>query len=270
MMNRQQKSESNFPEWEEHIQNVAASFAYPPTPDMPAVVRARLRKRPFGKRPSGLRTVSSRLAWAIAVVVLLMLTLLAVPQVRAAVLRFFQIGAITVFETGESPNTNAEIWASKSTPLPIVAQGVATRITLAEAQTAVSAGLFLPTYPADLGQPDAVYLAGKGWPQTVIFVWQEKAFPSQTRLALYQIGASQFAYKGASILEETAVNGQRAIWLEGPHAFLLANGQWEDWQFIDSNVLVWYAENGLTFRLEGADTLTEAVLIAESLEKLKE
>ncbi len=73
-----------------------------------------------------------------------------------------------------------------------------------------------------------------------------------------------------SVIAETAVNGQWAIWLEWPHQFRLADGRWQEWQFIESNVLIWWAREGLTFRLEGADSLTEAVRIAESLHKYEE
>ncbi|HUM72247.1 MAG TPA: hypothetical protein PLK31_25775 [Chloroflexota bacterium] len=187
------------------------------------------------------------------------------PQVRAAVLRIFQIGAITIFEVDEPPPANAAIWATKTAQLPLVAQGLARGISLAEAQTAVPGSLYLPAYPADLGEPDVVYLAEAGWPQTVIFVWNEPV-----SLALYQIGAEQFAYKSAPIIEETAVNGQWALWLTGPHRFMLADGRWQEWQFIESNVLIWWSREGLTFRLEGAASLAEAVRMAESLYQLEE
>ncbi|MCL4263728.1 MAG: hypothetical protein KJ069_10955 [Anaerolineae bacterium] len=254
-LNEQQEIE----QWAERVQGLATSFPYPPTPDTRMVVGQRV-----GSRPSARLTHTSRLAWVV-ILVALALALLAVPQVRAAMLRLFQIGAITIFEVDEPPLPSAEIWATKPARLPLVAQGLAVEISLAEAQTAVPTGLFLPTYPADLGEPDVVYLAETGWPQTVISIWNEP-----TVLALYQIGAEQFAYKGAPVIEETAVNGQWAIWLEGPHRFMLADGRWQEWQFIESNVLIWWTREGLTFRLEGTTSLAEAVRIAESLHKFEE
>jgi len=256
--------ENELTQWAERVQGMATTFPYPPTPDSQVAVRQRL-----GARPSSRSTLMPRLGWVLVAVALL-LALLTVPQVRAAVLRIFQIGAITVFEEDEPSPASAEIWANKPARLPLVAQGLAMEISLAEAQTAVPDGLYLPIYPADLGEPDVVYLAETDWPPTVVFVWQELTDASQIRLALYQIGAERFAYKGAPVIAETAVNGQWAIWLEGPHQFRLADGRWQEWQFIESNVLIWWAREGLTFRLEGAESLTEAVRIAESLTKLEE
>ncbi|MBE7531852.1 MAG: hypothetical protein HND44_08315 [Chloroflexi bacterium] len=251
--------EKELAHWAEWVQEMAASFPYPPTPDSRGGVR-----QPMGSRPSVHFARSPRLAWVV-ILVALVLALLAVPQVRAAMLRLFQIGAITVFEVDEPPLPSAEIWATKPARLPLVAQGLAVEVSLAEARTAVPTGLFLPTYPADLGKPDVVYLAETGWPQTIISVWNEP-----TDLALYQIGAEQFAYKGAPVIEETAVNGQWAIWLAGPHRFMLADGRWQEWQFIESNVLIWWARDGLTFRLEGAESLAAAIRIAESLHKYED
>ncbi|MBX3056108.1 MAG: hypothetical protein KF770_06500 [Anaerolineae bacterium] len=246
--------ENELERWAERVQGMAASFSYPPTPDNRAAVRQQMGARP--SRPA----FTPRLVWAVAAVALL-LALLAVPQVRAAVLRFFQIGAITIFEA-DAPDSRAGIWADKPAALPLVAQGLAVEVSLAEADTAVPGGLYLPTYPADLGTPDVLYLIETDWPQTVISVWNEP-----TDLALYQIGAEQFAYKGAPVIEETAVNGQWAVWLTGPHQFRLADGRWQEWQFIESNVLIWWARDGLTFRLEGAASLAEAIRMAESLHK---
>lgn len=247
--------EKELAQWAERVQEMAASFPYPPTPDSRAAVQQRIGSRPL-RRP----TFTPRLVWVVVAVALL-LALLAVPQVRAAMLRIFQIGAITIFEADASVS-HTGIWADKPAALPLVAQGLAVEVSLAEAQTAVPGGLYLPTYPADLSAPDEVYLAETGWPQTVIFVWNEP-----TELALYQISAEPFAYKGAPIIEETAVNGQWALWLVGPHRFMLADGRWQEWQFIESNVLIWWARDGLTFRLEGAESLTEAIRMAESLHK---
>lgn len=264
MTERNLHEQQEIEQWAELVQGMATSFPYPPTPDNRVAVRQRI-----GARPSQHRLITPRLAWVV-VLVALVLALLAVPQVRAAVLRLFQIGAITVFEMDEPPLPSAEIWATKPARLPLVAQGLAAEVSLAEAQTAVPDGLYLPIYPADLGEPDVVYLAETDWPPTVVFVWQEPTDASQIRVALYQIGAERFAYKGAPVIAETTVNGQWAIWLEGPHQFRLADGRWQEWQFIESNVLIWWAREGLTFRLEGADSLTEAVRIAESLHKYEE
>ena len=255
---------------EKRIKELAKNYAYPATPDVSGGVRARLLVK------NGRRQRSSiRLAWAIVFVAILAAGLLLVPQVRAAFLRMFNIGAITIFEVEdmeELVGNTAVLTADKQTPIPIVRAGLVDEITFAEAQEQSSAPLYLPTYPSGLPQPDHLYLysSEKGWPSALIYVWLDAQPVAENGLALYQLGATQFALKGVEVLEETTVNGERAFWLGEPHYFMVPNQEWQEWQFIDGNVLIWWHEDGLTFRLEGADSLEEALRIAESLEIVEE
>lgn len=82
--------------WEVRVGELAQAFPYPETPDLAALRSAgagqsRSRPAPF------LRPV-----WA-AVVLVAVLALLAVPQVRAAVVRVFQLGVVRIFVTEPSP-----------------------------------------------------------------------------------------------------------------------------------------------------------------------
>jgi hypothetical protein len=257
---------------EDRIQKIAASFPYPPTPDVSRAVRKRLQAASSRQFTSSVRL---RLGWVILLVLLLAAGLLLVPQVRAAVLRIFNIGAITIFEMDESEQLvgkTAVLTATKPLPMaPIVQLGIAEEISLSEATSQQSSPLYLPLYPDNLGEPDHIFLfePEMGWPPTIVSVWQDELSIEDARLALYQIGAEQFAYKGAPVLERTTVKGDLAIWIEGPHYFRLQNGFSQEWQFIEGNVLIWW-HDGLTFRLEGADSLDEAVRIAETLEKVEE
>ncbi len=80
-------------DWQEQIRQTAVSFKYRPTPDVVTAVRHQLAQQ----RPSTTRQL--RPAWVlIALLTLLLLGNLTVPQVRAAILRIFRIGAITIFE----------------------------------------------------------------------------------------------------------------------------------------------------------------------------
>ena len=97
----------------------------------------------------------------------------------------------------------------------------------------------------------------------MISIWEE------SEIALYQIGVAQFALKSASIVETTAVNDQYAVWLEEPHPFWLQNAPAQEWQYVDGHVLIWWHKDGLTFRLEGASSMVEAVRIAESIKKME-
>ena len=83
------------------------AFQYPPTPDVAsAVSRSLLSDTRPAKRPLQKRRI--RLAWALVAVLVLLAVLAAVPQVRAAVVEFFQIGAIRLF-VGEPTPTIAPL-----------------------------------------------------------------------------------------------------------------------------------------------------------------
>ena len=261
-MNEQTELDDN------QIKQLADSFLFPSTPDIATGVRGRLEV----DKPAGY-TRSMRLVWAILLCLFLVAGLFMIPQVRAAALRFFNIGAITIFEldeTNEPIKETAVISATKPPTSLIEKLGIATEITYTDVLS-VTTSYYLPTTPTDLGQPDQLFLyqSDVDWPTTLISVWKADGAQAES-LALYQIEAAQFAYKGASYFEETAVNEQRAMWIEGPHLFRLQNAQWQEWQFVEGNVLIWWHEDQLTFRLEGASSLEEALRIAESLTKVEE
>jgi len=275
---------------EKWLQETAASFDYPPTPDVTGRVHQRLaRPRPV---PTGRR----RLAWVAVLLFLLLASLLAVPQVRAALGEILRIGAMTIFveermpplaateaaPTAASPAT-ATLQATSSaqtatsppsapagpSPTPRPAVIPVTPIARASARELVGAPLRLPAYPHDLGAPDGVYVDRLERPGAVVFVWEEPGRPGEARLSLYQIYQEPFASKFAEQVAETTVNGRRALWVEGPHMFQLAGGSLQPWQFVPGPVLLW-TEDGITYRLEGAPSLEQAVRIAQSLEELKE
>lgn len=250
---------------ETEIRTITASFLYPATPDLSSAVRLKLEKG-YGRRPLPL----TRLAWAALLVLILLAGMMVVPQVRAAIFRIFNIGAITIFEMEEveRPITDStEIVAVKPTIAPLVPRDIALEVSLVEAQDLLaSRSLYLPAYPRHLAEPDHIYWVDPQYQltPTVISIWEDEG------LALYQIGVAQFAAKGATIVAETTVNNQRAVWLDDPHYFWLQNGAIQEWQYVDGHVLIWWHEAGITFRLEGAASLEEAIRIAESMQKLED
>lgn len=250
---------------ETEIRNLAASFPYPATPDLSSAVPVKLEQG-YGRRPLPL----TRLAWAALLVLILLAGMMMVPQVRAAIFRMFNIGAITIFELDEAerPLTDSTgIYAVKPTVAPLVPRDIALEVSLAEAQDLLDTRpLYLPGYPRHLAEPDRIYWVDPQYQltPTVISIWEDEG------LALYQIGVAQFAAKGATIVAQTTVNNQRAVWLDDPHFFWLQNGATQEWQYVDGHVLIWWHEAGLTFRLEGAATLAEAIRIAESMEILED
>lgn len=260
----------------------AASFDYPPTPDVSRQVRQRLaRPRPVvagGRR---------RLAWAAVALLLLLASLLAVPQVRAALREILGIGAMTIIvDEGAGPQVEPAVTATPGpdlTPSAAAAQPRATAgatpaegalvvpatpVSLAAAREMVGERLRRPAYPEEIGAPDGVYVDRRERPGVVVFVWEKAGRPG-VRLSLYQIYGTNFGMKAARQVAETTVNGRRALWIEGPHMFQQADGSLQPWQFVSGPVLLW-TEGAVTYRLEGATSLDEAVRIAESLARFDE
>lgn len=257
-------------EWEIRIQALAAALPFPSTPDIAGAVRQKAAASPG-------RVWAPRLVWAI-LLLLLAAGLLAAPQVRAAVLRVLQIGAVTIFEAESAGTAVPPTTEQPATTLPAIIPtatvpawptlsltGIATEMTLAEAQTAVPFPLAWPAYPEDLGEPDHIYVQDPAWPRALILAWQEPGDPAQRRLVLYAIRGQDYAFKQAEMMQSVLVNGREAAWVSGPHVLYLQDGQAQTGQFIGGNVLLWSTPLGITYRLEGAESLAEAIRIAESL-----
>jgi len=73
---------------------------------------------------------------------------------------------------------------------------------------------------------------------------------------------------GPSVIEETRVNGQRAVWAVGPYPLRFSNGDLDFVRLIDGRVLIW-TQGETTYRLETELDLEEAVRIAKSLEPFR-
>lgn len=236
--------------FEKQVQDWAAAFEYPPTPDISNGIRPLLTKPVLQKAQP-----TRRLAWVL-VLLLLAASLLAVPSVRAALVQILQAGGITIF-VGEEAAVD-EVPSLLSEQLPAFTKP----ITLDEAVSQ------FPNVrlPAALPLPDDVLLhEAPVWDTAVIFLWRDEADLQEIGMSLYQIFVPEYAYKGSEMLEMTAVNGNQAFWLIGPHYFRLQDASAEEWLFVEGNVLIWW-EGDVTYRLEGAASLNEALRIAESLQ----
>jgi hypothetical protein len=284
--------------WEEEMQEAMKAFPYPPTPDLAGQVRQRLTVENQPKLRS-----NRRMSWAMAAVLTLIIlgSLFAVPQVRAAVVEVLRIGAVRIFliEPTSTPTTTA---TTTSTPEPTVTSNqnaalpstvttepTATRTprsfptprpsptplysildltgetTLAEAKAKVDFTVRLPTYPADLGEPDRVFLQNMNG-AVLVLVWLAPDQPDQVWLSLDQLESNVMAMKMApEIVETITINGQPAYWVEGAHLLVLRNGNYDLVRAVGSNVLIW-EEDGITYRLETNLSKVEGARIAESLE----
>lgn len=260
-------NESQMERWERHVQSTAAAFAYPPTPDVAGAVGERLRSR----RAERHGRWQPRWAIAAALVLVLLVGLLAVPQVRAGVLEIIRIGVVRIFPQGleglPAPTTSPEetvTVTSTSTPLPSVLN-LAGETTLAEAHDVVDFPIRLPSYPADLGPPDAVFVQHLDG-DAVVLVWLEPGSREDVRMSLHMLTSGMMVDKGGpTIVRETSVNGRRALWTEGPYLLRMQGGSFTSIRLVDGYVLIWEADE-ITYRLETDLSLEEAVRVAESLE----
>jgi hypothetical protein len=215
----------------------------------------------------------------IALTLVLISGLLAVPSVRAAVIEFFQIGVIRIFipEPTQTPTVNPSTTPQPTfTPQPsptssyMVSLGdLSGETTLEVAIQKAGFPLRLPTYPPDLGKPNRVFVQDASG-ALIILVWTAPDNPEKAELILFEIAPGSWAgEKGAPrTLERTSVNGHEAAWAEGPYALFLANGNIEFRYIVSGHVLLW-EEDGITYRLESALTLPEAIQIAESLSPMQ-
>jgi hypothetical protein len=142
---------------------------------------------------------------------------------------------------------------------------IAGETTLEAAQARSPFPIRLPAYPADLGLPDKVFMQEDG--PMVILVWSDAANPDKARLSLHEVGPGSILVRKFEphVIRETQVNGQYAVWAEGPYLVQLTNGNYDFRRTVQGNTLIWQ-ENEVTYRLETDLNLEEAVRIAESLE----
>jgi hypothetical protein len=263
---------------ENRLRAVAQGMPYPPTPDIASAVRQRLERAP----KAGTRW---RLALVTATVVLALLAgLLSVPAVRAAVLEFLQIGAIRIIlpvPTNTPTPTSLVTTAPERTPPPtrtplpsptphslIALDDLQGETTLEDAIQKASFTLQLPAFPAELGQPDRVFVQDMDG-ALVILVWTTTENPEKADLILYEIAPGSWAgEKGMlSSLERAWVNGREAVWAQGPYVLYLTNGDMDMRRLIAGHVLIW-DEGGVTYRLESNLSLSQSIEIAESLSPL--
>lgn len=252
---------------EEALVQAGRDLHYPPTPALSARVSAGLvdgeRTRPrLYLRPALLLLAAVLLACGL---------LVAFPETRDVIAQFLGLRTVRII-----PITPTPIVPTANPPIPTAVasptrapSAQCCRTTLADAGTRSRFRILLPAAET----PSQVFLQdlpnfGPG-AQQVILVFGD---PGAPRFTLYE--ATNFLYgkivSGGTVIEETQVKGQRALWLSGaPHllVYLDASGhtQFESERSVSANTLAWEIGN-VTYRLETNLTKEEAIRIAESLQ----
>jgi uncharacterized protein DUF4367 len=251
---------------EERLQEIASRFSYPRTPDLSRAAVAGLSSR----RPTFR-------AWQVALLALLLAVaaMLAIPQVRALLSGYFRIGPITIFPFRPTPTATPTAATETATvghptdtptpePGPAALRGLEGRTTLKDALDRAPFPVMLPAYPADLGPPDYVYYQVEV--PMVILSWSDPTDPDRLQLSLYAIDSNSpmINKHEPTVVQETTVNGQYALWAEGPYLLELSNHDFVLRRLVAGNTLIWQV-NQVTYRLESGLPMEEAIKIAESL-----
>jgi len=245
---------------DERLKEAARRFRYPSTPDMTEVVIDRIQS---GSGPR----VRMRSAWVIlSLILLLSMVLFAVPDVRAEIVRFFQVGVVRIFPASATQTaipTFPQVPLTTS-PRTTTLSGLAGKTTLETAQVRLSFPMRLPTYPTNLGKPEQVFLQEDG--PMLILVWTDPVDSQKALLSLYEIGPGSVIIRKFEprVIQETQVNGRYAVWVQGPYLVQLTDGTYAQGMLVAGNTLIW-EENGITYRLESDLGLEETIKIAESL-----
>ena len=259
-------------DFEKQLRSIADGMEYPRTPDIAGSVMTRLRS---STRP---RFGLKRLAWSLTIILVLLSSLMLIPTVRAAVIEFIQIGIVRIFPQPIEPTVESITIATPesftpptTTPgevspllIPFLDQ-IAGETKLANAQQTAPYPILLPTYPADLGQPNHVYIQDADGTMTIL-VWVDPGQPDSVTMSLHfmQEGSWAITKVRPVVIQETEVNGLPAMWAVGPYPLRMRNGDIQFERLIEGHVLIW-ADGEVTYRLETDLPLEDALKVAESL-----
>lgn len=211
----------------------ALDVEWPRTPELRLVLEPRPERR----------SVSRPLLVAVALALVALAAALAVPQSRAAILRFLHVGGETVQFVGTLP-------AAEERPL---GAGLGPVVSLAEARRIVPTLLLPPGTRPTLHETSGVVstvFRVDGRPVLLSAVRQDAAF-------LKKLAAGETNVEWVEVLPN-----EPGLWISGaPHVYLFPREPAR----LAGSTLVW-AENGTTYRLE-APTLSrdEAITLARSL-----
>lgn len=255
-------------ELEATLADLGERLDYPRPTRLADAVRARLREPRPRRWWDALGSPRYAFAPALATLVLiLVVSLAAVPDVRALADEFLRLRGIDIFRTTATPSAPV---ASPVVPFP------GERVSLDDARRRAPF-LRVPT-DARLGAPDQVFIDQTAAGDRVTLVYLTRPGISVSRDA--GVSAVVVVFRGrvdeqlfgkvtapGTRVEEVAVSGGRGFWIEGaPHQFFYrdaaGNIQPETLR-LAGNTLLW-EQGDTTFRLEAQVNRDEAIRIGAS------
>ena len=249
------------------LEEAARDAAFPRTPPLAGRVRARIETGPIPvaeirlprTRPPLLRPVAAALAVVLAVAVTLSVSL---PARRAVADLLGVVGIRVTFDKDPAltPRPGAQIRLGEAVSKEAASEASGLRVLVPGAVPGTPAfyfdasigegGMVSVVYPAD-----AATLAGVD----LLVAQFEASVPGEFVKKLLTLGSE---------IEYTTVRSSEAFWISGePHLFFYEGGDGairQETVRLAGNVLLW-EDDGITYRVEGADSLREALRVAASL-----
>jgi len=224
------------PELDAALRELGRHVEFPPTPDIAAAIRGRLERPSLWRRP---------VAIALAVLVVALGAVLAVPPARTAILDWLGLRGVSIVRVDELPPTPATERLD-----------LGRHVTLEEARS-TAPWLLVPD-----DKPDSVYI-GRG---TISLLW---GTPDRVRLLLTEFRGEAFIEKliePDARVERVSVDGKPGAWLEQPHVVIFKDLRGrirENTGRLAGKTLLWQ-HGEVTLRLEGELSKEEALRIARS------
>jgi hypothetical protein len=253
-------------ELEQALRELGPRYPYPPTPSLAAAVRGRIVARPVAPvRRLALWRDPRRLALAAAVVLVLAgAAALINPTTRDAIAHFFHVPGVIVSRVSPQPSLS-----------PVTPLNLGRRTTMADAQSAVS---FSIAVPSSLGTPEAVYVDTEVPGGEVALAYTPR--PGVPLVKQTGLGVLITEFRGdlvpgfltkevgpSTTLEETSVNGDPGWWVAGePHVVItrISDSDYPVTLRMAANTLIW-EHGGVTYRIESGLSRAEAFRIAAGL-----
>lgn len=265
----------DFAKLENALIETGRAIEYPPTPKLAANVRRALQTD-RATRPA--RSIFQSRGFAIGLAVIaVVIALLLIPQTREVIAQILGLRTIRVIELTPTP-TVAHATPSPSPTPWVVPFKQCCPSTLDEAKRQADFKLLQPDQaPTQVFFQDQIF--GRGSPaQQVVMVFGD---PQRPDFVLYQAFSWLYQKTGifgkgvdsGTVLTETQVNGQRALWFTGaPHLLVTLDQRGEPVlgteRTVNANTLIWETgddDTGTAYRLETTASLEEAIRFAESL-----
>jgi hypothetical protein len=226
------------------LQRLGGELAYPETPELVGTVRRRLAE---GRRPFAWRRP---LVVALAVLLVGVAAVMAVPQARSQILDWFGIGSVTIRYVDELPTVE-----KRRADL-----GLGDQVSLERARELSAFGIRVPTREG-LEDPD-VYRGDFG---QVSFLYGSEEEPRLLIMQLLGTGSLGKLLQMETDVERVKVGRAEGAWLEGGEHVVYFPNIGPESQRLAGNVLLLERQDGVTVRIEADISKAAAIRIFRSM-----